>query len=63
MGVKVLREEEWQIEENLVLKKEKMYVLKDKALKIEIIQLHHDTLVARFREKWKMIELVMRNYW
>ena len=26
-------------------------------------QLHHDTLVARHREKWKTTKLVMRNYW
>jgi len=31
---------------DLVLKKEKVYVRKNKALRVEIIQLHHDTLVA-----------------
>ena len=30
IGVKVLRREEWQIEGDLVLKKEKMYVLNNK---------------------------------
>ena len=30
IGVKVLRRVEWQIEGDLVLKKEKMYVLNDK---------------------------------
>ena len=35
--VKVLRNEEWQIENNLVLKKGKVYVLRDKKLKVEII--------------------------
>jgi len=45
--VKVIREEEWQLEGDLVLKKEKVYVLKDKKLRIEmIIQLHYDMLVA-----------------
>jgi len=36
-GVKVLREYEWQIEENLVLKEEKVYILKNKVLRVEII--------------------------
>ena len=45
-GVKVLRGDEWQIEGNLVLKEGKLYVLKDEILRTEIIQLHHNTLVA-----------------
>jgi len=45
-GVKMLRDEEWQIEERLVLKEEKVYVPKNKKLRVEIIQLHHDTLIA-----------------
>jgi len=36
---------------------------KDRELRIEIIWLHHDILVAGYRERWKTIELVMRNYW
>ena len=35
--VKVLRNEEWQIENNLVLKKGKVHVPRDKKLKVEII--------------------------
>ena len=34
-----------------MLKEGKMYVLKDKELKVEIIQLHHDVLVARYGER------------
>ena len=37
MGVKVLRNEEWQIEEGLVLKEGKVYVPKDENLRLEII--------------------------
>jgi len=44
--VKKLREEEWQIEGELVLKEEKMYMLKDKELRVKIIQLHYDVPVA-----------------
>ena len=62
-GVKVLRGEEWQIEEDLVLKEGKVYMLKDEALRVEIIQLHHDIPVAGHREKWKITKLVTRNYW
>ena len=63
VGVKVVREEEWQLKENLVLKEGKMYVLKDKELRVEIIWLHHNVLVAEHGGKWKITELVMRNYW
>ena len=35
--IKVLRNNEWQIENELVLKEEKMYILKDKRLRLEII--------------------------
>ena len=58
-----MRGYEWEIEEDLVLKEEKVYVLKDKELRMEMVQLHHDTLVAGHRGRWKMTELVMRNYW
>ena len=47
----------------MILKEEKIYMSKDKELKAEIIQLHHDTLVAGHKGKWKMTELVTRNYW
>ena len=62
-GVKVLRENKWQIEGDLVLKESKIYVLKDKILRVKIIQLYHDVLITEHRGKWKMTELVMRNYW
>jgi len=62
-GVKMLRNEEWQIEEGLVLKEERVYVPKDEKLRVEIIWLHHDTLIAGHGRQWKMVELVTRNYW
>jgi len=61
--VKILRNDEWQIEEGLVLKKRKVYVPKDEKLRVEIIWLHHDTLIAGHRRQWKTVELVTRNYW
>ena len=62
-GVKTLRDEEWQIEEGLVLKEERVYIPKDEKLRVEIIQLHHDTPIAGHGGQWKMVELVTRNYW
>ena len=50
-GVKVLRGEEWQIEGDLVLKKGKVYVLKNEALRVEIIWLHYNVLVIEYRGK------------
>ena len=62
-GVKVLRNEEWQIEDDLVLKEGKMYMLKNDKLRLEIIQLYHNTLIAGYGGQWKTVELVTRNYW
>ena len=62
-GVKELRENEWKIEDNLVLKEGKVYVPKDEELRVEIIWLHHDVPAVGHGGRWKMVELVMRNYW
>ena len=48
--VKVLRNDKWQIEYELVLKEGKMYIPKDEELRLEIIWLYHDTLIAEHRE-------------
>jgi len=61
--VKKLRENEWKIEGELVLKKGKVYVPKDEELKAEIIWLHHDMPAAGHGGRWKIVELVTRNYW
>ena len=45
--VKMLRENKWQIKGDLVLKEEKIYVPRDKKLRVEIIWLHYDMPVAR----------------
>ena len=61
--VKVLRKNEWQIEDKLVLKERKIYVLKNESLRLEIIQLHYDISMAGHREQQNIVELVTRNYW
>ena len=61
--VKELRGNEWQIEEELVLKEGKVYMPKDEELRIEVIWLHHDVPAAGHEGRWKTVELVTRNYW
>ena len=61
--VKVVREDEQQMEGELVLKENKVYVPKDEKLRAAIFQLHYNISVAGDREKQKMTELVTRNYW
>jgi len=61
-GVKMLRDEEWEIESGIVLKEGRIYVPEGK-LRGEIIQLHHDTPVEGHGGRWKTTELVTRNYW
>ena len=43
--IKMLKNEEWEIEDRIVMKEEKIYVPEEK-LRGEIIQLHHNTLVG-----------------
>jgi len=50
-GVKAIQEKEWKMEKELVLKEGKVYVLKDEELRIEIIWLHHNILMAGHRGK------------
>ena len=46
-----------------MLKEGKIYVPKDRELRAEIIWLHHDIPVAGHGGRWKITELVTRNYW
>ncbi len=62
-GVKAIEKEEQKIEGELVLKEEKIYVLKDEELRTEIIQLHHNVSVVEHEGKQKTVELITRNYW
>ena len=61
--IKVLRSNEWQIKDKLVLKKENVYILKDESLRLEIIWLNYNMPIAEYREQWKIIKLVTRSYW
>ena len=59
----MLRGDKQQIEGDLVLKERKVYVPKDKGLKVEIIQLYHDVLVAVHGGRQQIVKLVIRNQW
>jgi len=61
-GIKTLRDKEWEVEDRIVMKEGRIYVLEGD-LRREIIQLHHDTLVGGHGRRWKMMELIGRNYW
>ena len=41
-GVKMLRDQEWKEKDRIMLKEGKVYVPKDKALRVEIIRLYHN---------------------
>ena len=62
-GVKVLKDEEWRDIDSVMYKEGKVYVPKDETLRAEIIRLHYDMPVGGHRGQWKMVELVMRNFW
>jgi len=61
-GIKMLKDEEWEIEDGIVIKERRIYV-PEKELRGEIIQLHYNIPIEEHGGKWKMTELVTRNYW
>ena len=61
-GVKTLRDKKWEIEDRVVLKEGRIYIPEGE-LRGEIIRLHHDTPVGEHGGRWKITELVTRNYW
>ena len=46
-----------------MLKEEKVYMPKDKVLRVEIIKLYHNMFMKGHRGQWKTTELVTRNFW
>jgi len=62
VGIKALKDEEWKVEDGIVLKEGRIYV-PEEDLRREIIQLHYDTPIGEHGGRWKMAELVARNYW
>jgi len=60
-GIKTLKNKEWKIEDGIVIKKGRIYMPEGK-LRGEIIRLYYDTPVGGHEERWKIAELVARNY-
>jgi len=58
---KVLREDKWELEEKLVLKEGKLYMPKDKKLRLEVFKLYYDILVARHKRRKLMINEVLEK--
>jgi len=63
VGVKILRDEEWREINSIMYKKGKVYISKDKKLRVEIIRLYYDIPVQEHGRQWKIVELVTRNFW
>ena len=61
-GMKALKNEKWEVEDGIVLKEGRIYI-PEGDLRKKIIQLHHDTPIEGHGGRWKMVELVARNYW
>ena len=51
IGVKILRNNKQQIENELVLKEEKIYILKSESLILEIIWLYYNILIVEYEEQ------------
>ena len=54
---------EWNFENGLLLHRGKVYVPKDRELRLDLLKLHHDTRLAGHQGRWKTLELISRNYW
>ena len=55
--------QEWNFENGLLLHRGKVYVPKDRDLRLDLLKLHHDTRLAGHQGRWKTLELISRNYW
>ena len=62
-GVKMLRDEEWRKIDSIMYKEEKVYVLRDNELRMEIVRLYHNMPVGAHGGQQKTVELVTWNFW
>ena len=62
-GVKMLRDEEWRKIDSIMYKEEKVYVLRDNELRMEIVRLYHNMPVGGHGGQQKTVELVTWNFW
>ena len=61
--VKMLRDKEWKEVNGIMYKEGKIYIPKDNRLRVEIIKLYHNILVGGHREQWKIVKLIIYNFW
>jgi hypothetical protein len=54
---------EWNFKNGLLLHCSKVYVPKDQQLHLDLLKLHHNTLLAGHPGRWKTLELLACNYW
>lgn len=62
-NVRRIEGQEWSQEQGLILFQGKVYVPKNPDLRRQLVELHHDSLMAGHPGRWKTLELVSRNYW
>ena len=60
---KMVRSVEWSEDEGVLRFRGKIYILQSSDLHRRVVSLCHDTKVAGHPRRWKMLELVSRNYW
>src|SRR5260221_202387 len=58
-----LRSNEWTRAEGVVLYRGRVYVPVDPRLRHDLVHAHHTATVTGHPRRWKMLELVLRNYW
>src|SRR5258708_37474792 len=63
LDVGELCSDEWTHAEGVVLYRGRVYVPDDPQLFHDLVHAHHSATVAGHPGRWKMLELVSRNYW
>src|SRR5258708_19412887 len=58
-----LHSDEWTHTEGVVLYRGKVYVPDNPQLHHDLVHAHHSATVTGHPRRWKMLELVSRNYW
>jgi len=60
---KSIKGDEWIEEQGLILFKRKVYVPRDEELRKKMMCLYYNIFILGHPRCWKILELVMRNYW
>ena len=61
-STKHLRSDEWQLEQDLILFRGKVYLPKNDNLRRKVVELHRNSFSTGHSGQWKAIELITRNY-